>query len=111
MDDEIAEHLRMLRCDQRGSAFVQPQHDHLHARHGPEIGAAELVHKRGFEQRKELSLGIDQRIKLGQLASSTHVYPTYAIGVQQLAAELRLYSLAASRTVKLARRLASLRRS
>jgi hypothetical protein len=59
----------------------------------------------------ELSLAIEQRIKLGALASSMHVYPTYAIGVQQLAAELRLESLAASRTVKLARVLASFRRS
>jgi len=55
----------------------------------------------------ELSLAIDHHIKLGELASSMHVYPTYAIGVQQLAAELRLESLSASRAVKLARRLAS----
>jgi hypothetical protein len=55
--------------------------------------------------------GIYQRIKLGELASSMHIYPTYAIWVQQLAAELRLESLSASRTVKLARRLANLRRS
>jgi len=43
--------------------------------------------------------------------ASMHVYPTYTIGVQQLAADVRLESLAASRTVKLARGLASFRRT
>jgi pyruvate/2-oxoglutarate dehydrogenase complex dihydrolipoamide dehydrogenase (E3) component len=42
-------------------------------------GAGELIH--------ELALAIDQKMKLGDVASMIHVYPTLAIGVAQLAAE------------------------
>jgi len=41
--------------------------------------AGELVH--------ELALAIDQGLALKDLAGMVHVYPTYAIGIQQLAAE------------------------
>jgi hypothetical protein len=40
-----------------------------------------------------------------------HVYPTYAMGVQQLAAEVRIDALAASGMVKWARALAKIGRS
>src|SRR5258708_35956986 len=76
------------------------------ARPDGEVRGAQIVAARAGEIVHELSLAIDRRIKLGQLASSIHVYPTYTIGVQQLAAELRPGSLSASRAVNLAPRLA-----
>jgi pyruvate/2-oxoglutarate dehydrogenase complex dihydrolipoamide dehydrogenase (E3) component len=41
--------------------------------------AGELVH--------ELALAIDRKLKLTEVASMVHVYPTLSIGIQQLAAE------------------------
>jgi pyruvate/2-oxoglutarate dehydrogenase complex dihydrolipoamide dehydrogenase (E3) component len=100
------DHLDRAMTDQDLHGFIKVVH-----RPDGEVLGAQIVAARAGEIVHELSLAIDQRIKLGALASSMHVYPTYAIGVQQLAAELRLESLAASRTVKLARVLASFRRS
>jgi pyruvate/2-oxoglutarate dehydrogenase complex dihydrolipoamide dehydrogenase (E3) component len=42
-------------------------------------GAGELIH--------ELALAIHQKMKLSDVASMIHVYPTLAIGVSQLAAD------------------------
>ncbi|GAC1327157.1 MAG: FAD-dependent oxidoreductase [Chloroflexota bacterium] len=77
----------------------------VHQPDGTVLGA-QIVAARAGEIVHELALAIDQHIKLGDIASSMHVYPTYAIGLQQLAAEVRLESLSTSRAVKLARRLA-----
>jgi len=79
----------------------------VHRRNG-EILGAQIVATRAGEIIEEFALAIDQRIELGSLASSIHVYPTYATGVQQLAAEVRLESVARSRIVKWARRAARL---
>jgi pyruvate/2-oxoglutarate dehydrogenase complex dihydrolipoamide dehydrogenase (E3) component len=98
------DHLDRAVTDQDLRGFIKVVH-----RPNGEVLGAQIVAARAGEIVHQLSLAIDQRIKLAELASSMHVYPTYAIGVQQLAAELRLESLAASRTVKLARGLASLR--
>jgi pyruvate/2-oxoglutarate dehydrogenase complex dihydrolipoamide dehydrogenase (E3) component len=99
------DHLDRAITDQDLRGFIKVVH-----RPNGEVLGAQIVAARAGEIVHEFSIAIDQRITLGALASSMHVYPTYAIGVQQLAAEVRLDSLAASRTVKLARRLASLRR-
>lgn len=95
------DHLDRAMTDQDLRGFIKVVH-----RPEGEVLGAEIVAARAGEIVHELALAIDQRIKLADLASSIHVYPTYAIGVQQLAAELRLESLAASTTVKLARGLA-----
>lgn len=73
-----------------------------------EVLGAQIVAARAGEIVNELALAIDRGVKLGDLASSIHVYPTYAIGIQQLAAEVRLESVAGNRMVKLARGLLSL---
>jgi len=82
----------------------------VHRRNGEVLGA-QIVAARAGDIIQEFALAIDQRIKLGDLASSIHVYPTYAIGVQQLAAEIQLESASRSRMVKLARGLTRLGRS
>jgi pyruvate/2-oxoglutarate dehydrogenase complex dihydrolipoamide dehydrogenase (E3) component len=99
------DHLDRAITDQDLRGFIKVVH-----RPDGEVLGAQIVAARAGEIVHEFSIAIDQRITLGALASSMHVYPTYAIGVQQLAAEVRLDSLAASRTVKLARRLAGSRR-
>ena len=71
----------------------------------------QIVAARAGDIIQEFALAIDRRINLGDLASSIHVYPTYATGIQQLAAEVRLESAAHSRLLKLARGLSNLRRS
>jgi len=72
---------------------------------------AQIVAARAGEIIQEFVLAIDRHIKVGELASSIHVYPTYATGVQQLAAEVRLKSVAGSGIAQLARRLKGLGRS
>jgi pyruvate/2-oxoglutarate dehydrogenase complex dihydrolipoamide dehydrogenase (E3) component len=73
-----------------------------------EILGAQIVAARAGEIIHELALAIDHHIKLPDLASSMHVYPTYSVGIQQLAAEVRLEAAAASPMVKLARGVAAL---
>jgi pyruvate/2-oxoglutarate dehydrogenase complex dihydrolipoamide dehydrogenase (E3) component len=82
----------------------------VHRRNGEVLGA-QIVAARAGEIIQEFALALDHRLKLSDLASSMHVYPTYATGVQQLAAEVRIDALAASRTVKWARSLANIGRS
>jgi hypothetical protein len=53
----------------------------------------------------EIAMAIDHHLQLGDLAATLHVYPTYAVGVQQLAADVRLRTLSGNPVVKLARRL------
>jgi pyruvate/2-oxoglutarate dehydrogenase complex dihydrolipoamide dehydrogenase (E3) component len=81
----------------------------VHRPDGKVLGA-QIVASRAGDIIQELALAVDQQLTLSDLASSIHVYPTYAIGIQQLAAEVRLESVARSRVMKLARGLASLRR-
>lgn len=92
--------------DQDLDGFIKVIH-----RPNGEILGAQIVAARAGEIIQEFALAIDRRINLGDLASSIHVYPTYATGIQQLAAEVRLESAAHSRLLKLARRLSNLRRS
>jgi pyruvate/2-oxoglutarate dehydrogenase complex dihydrolipoamide dehydrogenase (E3) component len=70
-----------------------------------QILGAQIVAARAGEMIAEIAMAIDHHLKLDDLAATLHVYPTYAIGVQQLAADVRLRSLARSAVVKLARRV------
>jgi pyruvate/2-oxoglutarate dehydrogenase complex dihydrolipoamide dehydrogenase (E3) component len=75
----------------------------VHRPNGQILGA-QIVSARAGEMIAEIALAIDHELKLGDLAATLHVYPTYAIGVQQLAADVRLRALSRSPAVKLARR-------
>jgi hypothetical protein len=50
---------------------------------------------------RELALPLVQHIKLPDLISTMHICPTYAVGIEQLATEVRLDWLAASPMVSL----------
>ena len=77
----------------------------VHLPNGRALGAT-IVGSRADEILQEWTLAIDKGIKLGDLARSMHVYPTFSMATQQLA--LRAYSqrLLGGRMGALVRRLA-----
>jgi pyruvate/2-oxoglutarate dehydrogenase complex dihydrolipoamide dehydrogenase (E3) component len=85
------------------SGFIKIVH-----RPNDEILGAQIVAGRAGAVITELALAIEHRVKLGDLAGVMHVYPTYAIGVQQLASSVRLAAARDSRAVKIARRIAKI---
>ncbi|MGH2745358.1 MAG: dihydrolipoyl dehydrogenase family protein [Thermoleophilaceae bacterium] len=62
-----------------GLILVVTARDRIVGAHALAPAAGELIH--------ELALAVHERLKLTELANVVHVYPTLAIGVQQLAAE------------------------
>lgn len=50
--DEIAIHLGVLSRNERGTAFPQPEHHHLHTRRRHKIASIEFVHNRHVEPGK-----------------------------------------------------------
>lgn len=61
--------------------------------------AGEMIH--------EWVIAIDQKLRLSDVASSIHVYPTYGFGNWQLAGAARIESLVQGRRGRLLRWLAS----
>lgn len=70
-----------------------------------ELLGATIVGPAAGELINELALALERRLTLGQLAATTHVYPTIGLGLQQAAGQLALASTADSRAVKLLRKL------
>ena len=60
--------------------------------------AGEMIH--------EFAVALDRKLKLADLARTIHVYPTYGMGVQQLATDLTVERLLSGRAGRLARKLA-----
>ena len=58
----------------------------------------------------EFSVALKHGIKIGDLARTIHVYPTYGIGAQQLASEVVVGRMLDGRWGGLVRRLARLGR-
>ena len=81
----------------------------VHRTNGTVLGAT-IVGRRAGEMIHEWSLAIDQRLKVGQLAESIHVYPTYSTSTMQIAAKLRVDQILSGHTGKLVRGLARLAR-
>ena len=79
----------------------------VHRPNGELLGA-QIVAERAGEIINDVALAIEHRLKLADIVRTIHVYPTYAIGVQQLAAEARLHDLSHSRWLRLARGLSAL---
>jgi pyruvate/2-oxoglutarate dehydrogenase complex dihydrolipoamide dehydrogenase (E3) component len=71
-----------------------------------ELLGAQIVGAGAGEYINELALAMQQRIGLGELARTTHVYPTLALAIQQAAGVYSLERTARSRSVRLLRRLA-----
>ena len=71
------------KCDDDEDGFIKLIAD----RRGVLIGAT-IVASRAGEMSGELSLGIAQRLRIGDLATAVHAYPTYATALQQMASQV-----------------------
>ncbi len=87
--------------DGETSGFVKA----VHLPNGRILGAT-IVAPRAGEMIQEWTLAIDKGIKLGDLARSIHVYPTYSMASQQLALRAQSERLLSGRIGALLRRLA-----
>jgi pyruvate/2-oxoglutarate dehydrogenase complex dihydrolipoamide dehydrogenase (E3) component len=52
------------------------------------IAGATIVASRAGEMSAEMSLAIARRLKVGDIATAIHAYPTYATAMQQIASEI-----------------------
>ncbi len=77
----------------------------VHRKNGTVLGAT-VVSRRAGELINEWSLAIDNGVKLGAIAKSIHVYPTYSMGNMQLAAQTEVDRLLTGAMGRLVRRLA-----
>lgn len=75
----------------------------VHRGNGTLLGATIIAANAG-ELITEFVLGIQHDLKVADLAEAMHVYPTYSIGVQALAADMATESFLSSMTGKLVRR-------
>ena len=87
--------------DGEPEGFVKAVHD----RKGKIFGAT-IVSPRAGEMIQEWTLAIEKGIKLGDMARSMHVYPTYSMASQQLALRVQSERLLGGRMGALLRRLA-----
>jgi pyruvate/2-oxoglutarate dehydrogenase complex dihydrolipoamide dehydrogenase (E3) component len=79
----------------------------VHLANGTLLGAT-VVAERAGEMIHEFILAMDQGIKLGDLAYSIHVYPTYSTAINQAAATIKVEQFLSSTTGRVALRLARL---
>lgn len=70
-----------------------------------ELLGATIAGASAGELINELALAMEHGLTLGQIASTTHVYPTIGLGLQQAAGQFALERTASSHLVKLLRRL------
>ena len=80
----------------------------VHRKNGTVLGAT-VVAERAGEAIHEWALAISNRLKMSDLASTIHVYPTYSIANQQLASAYSVESFLKSKVGKTLKRLANLR--
>ena len=81
----------------------------VHKNDGTLLGAT-IVAARAGEMTQELSLAIDRGLKIGDLANSIHVYPTYSVASMQAAAHIRVAQLLSGTSGRVVRGLARLMR-
>ena len=85
------------KCDDDEEGFIKLISD----RRGVLIGAT-IVASRAGEMSGELSLAIAKRLRVGDVATAVHAYPTYATALQQMTSQtatLRWTSSTAGRLV------------
>jgi pyruvate/2-oxoglutarate dehydrogenase complex dihydrolipoamide dehydrogenase (E3) component len=85
-------------CDDELDGFVK-----IVAAPGGVIVGATIVAARAGEMSGEMSVAVARRLKVGQIATALHAYPTYATALQQMTSETALggwISSAQGRTVR-----------
>jgi pyruvate/2-oxoglutarate dehydrogenase complex dihydrolipoamide dehydrogenase (E3) component len=81
----------------------------LVTRHDTVVGATVVAPVAG-ELINELALAIESKASLRQLSSTIHVYPTYGIGIQQLASHATIAEFVRGWQGRLVRRIMRRRR-
>ena len=81
----------------------------LHKEDGTVLGAT-IAAPRAGEMIQEWSLAIGRGLKMGHLANSIHIYPTYATASMQAAAHIRVEQMLAGASGRVIRGLARLAR-
>ncbi len=76
-------HVDRAVCDHATAGFIEL----IHHSDGRLLGAT-LVGPRAGDALSGLVVALEHNLKLKELATALHPYPTYAIGIQQLAADL-----------------------
>ncbi len=71
------------KCDDDEEGFIKLISD----RRGVLIGAT-IVAGRAGEMSGELSLAIAQRLRVGDVATAVHAYPTYTTALQQISSQV-----------------------
>lgn len=79
----------------------------VHRKNGTVVGAT-VVAERAGETIHEWALAISKRLKMNDLASTIHVYPTYSIANQQLASAYSVESFLKGKIGKVMRKLSGL---
>jgi pyruvate/2-oxoglutarate dehydrogenase complex dihydrolipoamide dehydrogenase (E3) component len=69
------------------------------------VTGATIVASRAGEMSAELSVAIARRLKIGDIATAIHAYPTYATAMQQMASEIALTNWVTSVQGRIVRRL------
>lgn len=90
-------------CDNDPAGFLKI----VHKADGTLLGAT-LVGARAGEALAELVLALERGLKVSDLASPLHAYPTYSTAVQQLAAQAAVEGFAGSLAGQVLRRVAGL---
>ena len=81
----------------------------VHLPNGRLLGAT-VVASRAGEMVHEWSLALDQGLKISQLAHSVHVYPTFSMATQQIAARMTMDRMSGGRKGRVLRKLAKVMR-
>jgi pyruvate/2-oxoglutarate dehydrogenase complex dihydrolipoamide dehydrogenase (E3) component len=88
------------KCDDEEDGFIKLIAD----RRGVLIGAT-IVASRAGEMSGELSLAIAHRLRVGDVATAVHAYPTYTTALQQIASQAATARFTSSATGRLIGRL------
>lgn len=81
----------------------------VHTKNGNVLGAT-IVGARAGEMIQEWTIALDQRMKVGDVARSIHVYPTYSMASMQAAADIRVGQLLGGTSGRVIRGLSRLMR-
>jgi pyruvate/2-oxoglutarate dehydrogenase complex dihydrolipoamide dehydrogenase (E3) component len=74
------------------------------------IVGATIVAARAGEMSAEMSVAIARQLKIGEIATALHAYPTYATALQQMASEVATRAWISSRQGRMVRRVMRLGR-
>jgi pyruvate/2-oxoglutarate dehydrogenase complex dihydrolipoamide dehydrogenase (E3) component len=87
-------------CDDEVDGFIKI----VATRRGVIVGAT-IVAARAGEMSGEMSVAIAKRLKVGDIATAIHAYPTYATAMQQMAGEMATSAWMSSTQGRVVRRL------